>query len=192
MVLYDPLKSLSAVPDTEFQRGAGPPTVGSGRGCPGQLSNCHCISFSEKGHKRGFDRVMLLIFRLLTSSPGFSGAGGQPVSRKAAWLPWWMVSWQQTRVRCLFLISQPCQWLLLELVMWLFLAHLCILRGTAKSHSTCPPLSFSLSLSGETLPMSTVYCSQSVVRAWLVLPSLQPSLLKVLVIDSAGVICGPW
>ena len=33
---------------------------------------------------------------------------------------------------------RACQQLLTKLVMWLLLAHLCILMGTAKSHSTYP------------------------------------------------------
>lgn len=35
---------------------------------------------------------------------------------------------------------QACQQLLTKLVMWFLLAHLCILIGTAKSHSAQPPL----------------------------------------------------
>lgn len=102
--------------------------------------------FWERSQERVLDRVMLVIFGILTSLPGFSRAGGQHARGKSVWLLWWLLSWQQTWVRCQVLIShlisQPGQWLLLELVMWLLLAHLDIPRGTAKSHSMRPHFFF--------------------------------------------------
>ena len=60
---------------------------------------------------------------------------------------------------------QACQQLLTKLVMWFLLAHLCILMGTAKSHSAHPP--FFLEAPGR-----SVACGWAALRTMLTLTSL--------------------
>lgn len=142
----------------------------SGHGWSGQLSFCHYFSFSEKGHMRGADRVMLLIFRVLTFWLLVSWAADQHVRWKMSWLLWWIMSWQQTWVRCPFWIFRACQQLLRKSVVWFLFAHLYILLGRAKSHSVHP------SLFGEA-PESNVAYDWFALRTWLVLGLFWPPLL---------------
>ena len=60
---------------------------------------------------------------------------------------------------------RACQQLLTKLVMWFLLAHLCILMGTAKSHSAHPP--FFLEAPGR-----SVACGWAALRTMLTLTSL--------------------